>query len=173
MSQQERVSWVSLIVTVFFIVCYFTLLQGLPADADLFGGRLGRIISQGIGLLIVATVVGEAFARHAQRKVAGIANADATPIDERDLLIDLRAARNACWVLGLGVLAVIVQIGVLEAMQRKRDVDVATIHSDNMLEQLFTGPLTALQVAQLLVFVLLLSRTTVYGSRIIAYRRGF
>jgi hypothetical protein len=41
MSQQGRISWVSLIVTVLISVWYFAVVLGMPGDTHLFGLGMG------------------------------------------------------------------------------------------------------------------------------------
>lgn len=169
MSQQERISWVSLAVTLFIAWWYFSRVLALPPDADLMGRALARFVSGLIGFAIIASILGEVVLRIAQRRARG--GTDATAVDERDALIDLKATRNAHVVLVIGVATVLVQIVLVEWMQR--GAGGARQEATTLLQHLATGPLSALHVAQMLLFVLTLASIAVYVSRIVCYRRGF
>jgi hypothetical protein len=168
MSQRERVTWISLAVTLVLGYWYFSRLIQLPADADLHSGEMFRLVTRIIVLSIMLTIIGEIVVRIAQRHIHGTVTDDRTAFDERDVLIELKASRNAGAVLVCGVISVLVQIGLLEWAQRRGHATPA----ESMLERLFTGPLTGLHVAQYLLLALMLYSVTLYVSRIGYYRRG-
>jgi len=167
MSDRERVSWVALIVNLVIGGWYFSRILALPSGADLFGPRTAAFAVALITTAIIVSVACEILLRIIQRQTGG--GTDAAAQDERDTLIDLKAARNAHGMLGFAVVVVLVQIAMVEWAQRylgRRDP--ATV-----LELLATGPLGAMHVAQLLLFALLLGSVTLNASRIYFYRRGY
>jgi hypothetical protein len=169
MSQQERVSWVSLVVNLVIGYWYFERVFSLPAGADLFGPRMAVFA---INLIILSVFIGIAseLVLRAVQKRAGGEGADKSQIDERDRLIDLKATRNAHGVLWTAVFIVLVQIALLEWAQRfgHRISDPQTV-----LELMVTGPLAPMHIAQVLLLGLTLAGITVYASRIFFYRRGY
>jgi hypothetical protein len=175
MSEQERVSWVSLLVTLVIGIWYFSGVLALPADASLHTGAMARFVTKLIVFAIVLTIAGEALLHWAQRRMQGDAAKDATTNDERDALIHLKATRNANIALTIGVIFVLVQIALLESagrwLQGRQHRVLPT--PETVLEQLLTGPLSALHVAQLLLLALTIAGAVVYASRIFYYRRGY
>jgi hypothetical protein len=176
MSKQEQVSWVSLIVTLLLAIWYFGRVLALPPDVDLMSGEMARFITRLIGFAIAMQIGFVIMLRIAQQTARAVTGApkegdDATPIDERDRLIELYAARNAHFVLCAGAIAVFVQIGLTEWVQRRAHHEPP--QPDNLFELLLTGPLSALHVAQLLLLVLTLTSLTGYITRIVHYRRGY
>lgn len=169
MSQQERVSWIALIVNALIGYWYFERVFSLPAGADLFGPRMAAFAVQLIILSIVITIACEVALRVAQ-KAAGSGGVDKSKIDERDRLILLKAQRNAHGVLSMAIIVVLFQMAVLEWAHRFRNYnpDPRTV-----FELLATGPLAPMHVAQLLLLALTLSAITVYASRVFFYRRGY
>ena len=165
MSNQERVSWVSLLSTVLIGWWYFSNVLPLPADADLHFSLAG-FVTRLIVFAVLIAIAGEIALRVALR-LAGDPAEEGNPRDERDALIALQAARNAYGVLTVAVFVVLVQIALLEWV-RRRPAPPATV-----LEALATGPLTPLLIAQMLLAALTLAGLTVYASRIFYYRRGF
>ena len=174
MSQQERVSWLSLLTTLLIGYWYFQAVFALPADADLHGPAMARLVTKLIIMAIAIGIAGELLLRMVQHR-AHAADADATPADERDALINLKATRNAHVALGLGVILVLSQIAMLEMAPRLagRPVAGSTHVPDTLLQRLLAGPLSALHVAQLLLLALTLASITLYGSRVLYYRRGY
>jgi hypothetical protein len=173
MSQQERASWVSLATTLLIGYWYFSRVFALPAASDLHGGAMAGLVLRLIVLAIVIGIAGEVLLNLAQRSMRDGASADATTLDERDALIGLKATRNGHVALFAGVVFVLVQIALIEGIGgwmrgRHRDSPAAT----TVLEQILTGPLTAMHVAQLLLLVMTLSSLAIYASRIFYYRRG-
>jgi hypothetical protein len=167
MSKQERVSWVSLIVTLIVGVWYFSYVFALPADANLTGHAMTHLVANLIAISVVLGMLSELVLRLVTlRSCAGIS--DRTPQDERDTLISLKATRNAYIALFFGIIIVLMQIVLVEWVQRSMHSAPATV-----LEQILTGPLSALHVAQLLLLAMMLASTTVYISRIYFYRRGY
>lgn len=173
MSKQERVSWGSLLIHLVIGYWYFSHVLRLPADADLFGPGMWAFATGLIVTAIVLAVAGEIALDLVQRHAGG--GADATQADERDSLIDLKSCRNAYTVLCLAVVAVIVQIVLLEARPRWSAAPGggAMPMPDTVFERIFTGPHSAPLLAQLLLLALTVAGLTVYASRIFYYRRGY
>lgn len=167
MSERERISWVGLIVNLVITVWYFEHILRLPAEADLWGPRTAFFAASLVILAVFVAIACEVALRVVQRGTGG--GHDTAPQDERDVLIDLRATRNAHLVLGFGVIAVLVQLALLEWSQRywRRPAN-----PDTILELLGTGPLQAMHVAQLLLAALALAAFAQNASRIFYYRRG-
>jgi hypothetical protein len=168
MSQQERVSWVALVVNTVIGYWYFERVFSLPADADLFGPGMAAFAVRLFVLLIVITIACEVALRVVSKSVGS--DADKNTIDERDRLIDLKAVRNAYGVLSMGIVIVVVQVVQIEWAQRYRHLRP---DPQTMLELIGTGPLGASHVVQLLLLALTLAAITVYASRIFHYRRGY
>jgi hypothetical protein len=166
MSKQERVSWVSLIVTLIVGAWYFSHVFALPADANLTGHAMTHLVMNLIAISVVLGMLSELVLRWVSLR--SCAGTDRTPQDERDTLISLKATRNAYGVLFIGVVAVLSQIVLVQWVQRSAHSAPATV-----LEQILTGPLTPLHVAQLLLLATMLASSTVYISRIFFYRRGY
>jgi hypothetical protein len=168
MSQQERVSWIALIVNAVIGYWYFERVFSLPAGADLFGPGMAAFAVQLIVLSIVITVACEVALRIVQKGADGAP--DKNRIDERDTLIHLRSGRNAYGVLTICVIIVLLRVAVVEWLQRsgRPGPDPHT-----MLELLLAGPLAPMHVAQWLLMALALGATSAYASRIFYYRRGY
>jgi len=169
MSQQERVSWISLIVNLVIGYWYFERVFSLPAQADLFGPGMAAFAIRLIVLAIVLGIACEIALRIVQKGASG-GDPDRNRIDERDRLIDLKASRNAYGVLSVVVVIVLVQIALIEMSPRfwhRMPVP------ETVLGLMGTGPLAAMHVAQLLLLALTLGGITVYVSRIFYYRRGY
>jgi hypothetical protein len=170
MSEQERVSWVSLFINLVIGLWYFERVLGLPAGADLFGPRMAVFALNLIVFSIFVGIASEVLLRAVQKRSRGGERADATPIDERDALIDLKSSRNAYGVLSVALIAVLVQIALVEwATRRGRLLP----EPETVFELIATGPLAPMHIAQLLLFALTLGGITVYASRIVYYRRGY
>jgi hypothetical protein len=170
MSEQERISWVALIVNVVIGAWYFGRVLAAPAEADLFGPQIAKLA---IGLVITAVLVGiacEVLLRIVQQRTGG--GSDAAVQDERDALIDLKATRNAHGVLGVAVVVVLVQIALLEWGARSRYWSWR-YEPETVLGLLGTGPLQSMHVAQLLLAALGLAAITLNASRVFYYRRGY
>ena len=166
MSQQERVSWVSIVVTLIVGGWYFSYVFGLPADANLAGHSMTRLVANLIAISVILGMLSELVLRWVSlRSCAG--TTDRAPQDERDTLISLKATRNAYIAQFFGILIVLLQIVLVEWLQRSVHSAPATV-----LEQILIGPLSALHVAQLLLLAMMLTSATVYVSRIYFYRRG-
>jgi hypothetical protein len=163
MSKHERISWVSLLVTLAIGWWYFSRVLGLPADANLHF-PLARFVTQLVILAVLISIAGEIALRLVER--VGGQSPDDSPADERDAQISLKATRNAHGVLGASVVVVLVQIALLERLRRPADPP------STVLEALGAGPLTPLLIAQLLLLALTLAALTAHASRIVYYRRG-
>ena len=169
MSQQERISWISLIVNLLIGYWYFERVFSLPADANLFGARMAAFAVQLIILSIFIGIACEIALRMVQRG-ASDGDADKNKVDERDMLIGLKASRNAYGVLAVAVVVVLAQIAIIEMAPRwwhRMPVP------DNVLERIAIGPIAPMHIAQLLLLALTLAAITVYISRIFYYRRGY
>lgn len=169
MSQQERVSWVSLVVNVLIGYWYFERVLSLPAGADLFGPGMARFA---INLIILSIFIGIAceVALGMAQKRSGGSDADKNSIDERDQLINLKASRNAYGVLSMAIGLLLVRVALVEWVQRSgRHVP----DPQSMPELLLIGPLAPMHIAQLLLLALTLAGIAKYASRIFFYRRGY
>lgn len=167
MSNEERISWVALIVNLVIGGWYFSRILALPADADLFGPRTAVFAASLVMVAIIVSILCEVLLRVVQKQTGG--GGDAATRDERDALISLRATRNAHGVLGFALVAVLVQIALVEWAQRYRGRrDPGTV-----LELLATGPLEAMHVAQLLLAALTFAAIMLNASRVFYYRRGY
>lgn len=169
MSKQERVSWISLIVNLLIGYWYFERVFSLPAGADLFGPGMAAFA---IRLILLSIFIGIAceVALHIVQKGAG-SDADKNKTDERDVLINLKASRNAYGVLSVAVVIVLVQIALMEMATPR--IWHRLPKPDTVFELLGTGPLAPMHIAQLLLLALTLAGITVYASRIFFYRRGY
>jgi hypothetical protein len=168
MSQQERVSWVSLVVNVLIGYWYFETVLSLPPGADLFGPRMAGFAIQLVILSIIISVACEIALRMLQKQSGGD-DAEGR-VDERDRLINLKASRNGHGVLSLAIIIVVSQIAVLEWVRR---LGRHRFDPQSMLDVLVTGPLAPMHIVQLLLLALTLGAITVYASRIFYYRRGY
>lgn len=170
MSQQERVSWISLFVSLVIGYLYFSRVLALPADADLFSPGMARFALRLMLLAIVASVASEVLLKVAKQRASG---GNATPMDERDRLIDLKACRNAYGVLAGGTVVALSQVVMLEWFQRLGSTRPASPPTpDTVLGLMGTGPLQPMHIVQMLLLALTLAGLTVYISRIVYYRRG-
>jgi hypothetical protein len=168
MSQQERVSWVSLIVTMGISVWYFAIVLGQPGDTPLFG--LGMAVFGFI--LIVAAIVAAIASSLAMRWVQKRAGGDPQRrerLDERDRLINLRAARNAYVVLALAIGSVLALIATIQMFP----MPAGSTLRNTVLLRMAIGPLTAPLLAQWLLLALTLADVSKYVTRIVSYRRGY
>ncbi len=168
MSRQEQVSWISLVITVVLAVWYFSIVLQAPADADLHGRAMARLVSKIVTMAIVLGIAGELAFKYFARGAKG-----STEKDERDELIALRATRNGYVTLTIGVAVVLSQIAMIEMVQRLPAERLEPVETLAVLDMLLRGPLSALLVAQLLLMALTLAALCVYISRIVYYRRGY
>jgi hypothetical protein len=171
MSQQERVSWVSLIVTSVISVWYFAIVLGQPADTPLFG--LGMAVFAFI-LIVTAilTAIASGLALRWVQKRGGGDPKRRERLDERDRLINLRAARNAYVVLAFAIGSVLALIGSVQILRALPMPAGPTLH-DTVLVRMAIGPLTAPLLAQWLLLALTLADVCKYVTRIVSYRRGY
>jgi hypothetical protein len=165
MTKQEGISWISLLVGLTIGWYYFSRVLALPADADLFSPGMGRFALRLVLFSVFASVASEIALKVIQRRARAL---DATAVDERDQLIDLKACRNAYIVLVSGVSAVLFQVAMLEWFQRPGG---SRNPPDTVLEVIGTGPLAPMHIAQLLLLALLLASLVVSATRIAYYRR--
>lgn len=169
MSNEERVSWVALIVNVIIGTLYFSAILRAPADADLFGAGTA-VFAAGLVMLAIVVGIGTQVVLQVVQSTSG-GGKDAAKRDERDALIELKATRNAHFLLGFLVICVLVQIALIEWAQRYWRRPAAEV--DTVLELLATGPLQPMHVAQLLLAALTLGAIMLNASRVFYYRRGY
>lgn len=168
MSERERISWVGLVVNLVVTTWYFQRILRLPADADLFGPRTAAFAASLVTVAIVVAIGCQVALRLVDQRTGG--GKDASPTDERDVLIDLRSTRNAHFVLGFLLIIALAQVALVELAQRSGRAMPA---ADSVLELLATGPLQAMHLAQLVLAALALAAITQNASRIFFYRRGY
>jgi hypothetical protein len=171
MSQQERVSWVSLVVIVSISFWYFARVFALPGDSHLLGPGMAVFALNLIITAIFAGIASELLLRWIQRRSGGDPKRRER-IDERDRLINLRAGRNAYVVLEFAigiVLALILAIQMLRAMP----MPAGPALRDTVLVRMAIGPLNAPLLAQWLLLALTLADVCKYVTRIVSYRRGY
>ena len=178
MSEQERVSWVSLVINLVIGWLYFSHVFSLPASTDLFGPSIANFAMDKmvLNLIILALFVGiatEVLLKYYQKR-ARDARPDATALDERDVLINLKSMRNGFYVLVGCVVVLLVQVTLIERTARElsrrgRSMSAA----QTVWEQVLSGPLSAPVLAHLLLLALTLAGIAVYVSRIVQYRRGY
>lgn len=168
MSKQEQASWVSLVITVLVAIWYFSIVLQAPPDADLQGREMARLIGRIVTMAIVLGIAGEVLLRYFAKSPQG-----STETDERDELINLRASRNGYVALSISVAVVLVQIALIEMVQRLPAERLTLPEGHGVLDLLLRGPLSALLVAQLLLLALTIGGICVYVSRIVYYRRGY
>ena len=170
MSQQERVSWVSLIVNAFIGYWYFTRVLRMPGDASLLGPGMAAFTLNLIIVAIFAGILSELVLRRIQIRSGGDP-ARREKLDERDRLFNLRAGRNAYLVLVVAVATVLSLIALTQWMQ---SWGVPRLPApDIVLTRMINGPLTGPLIAQLLLFALTLAGLCKYVTRIVSYRRGY
>jgi len=117
---RERTAWISLIVTPLIWGGYFWKLWPDLRDGALQGGSVGLFVSTVVLLVIAQIVMAIVLAIFAGK-------AADTPMDEREQLIDLKAARVGYYLLGsllffvsalwiTGASALVMANGILAAM---------------------------------------------------------
>jgi hypothetical protein len=171
MSQQERVSWVSLVVITFIGFWYFARVFALPGDSHLFGPGMAVFALDLIITAIFAGIASEVLLRWVQRRAGGDPSRRERP-DERDRLINLRAGRNAYLVLAVSVGIVLALIGAIELL-RALPMPAGPTLADTVLVRMVIGPLDAPLIAQWLLLALMLADLCKYVTRIVSYRRGY
>ncbi len=148
LSYPEKSALVSLLAVLFIYGGYF---------ADVVSGASERTLSAmlyaSIGVVIALVVIEILF--HVALSLVSPGDAEA-PADERDRLINARAARLAYGVLSAGVIIVLVHILLRGAMGEAGAVAAV---------DLFT-------VANLLLLCVVCSEICQFGARIYYYRRG-
>jgi uncharacterized membrane protein len=170
MSQQERISWVALVINVVVSGLYFYGVFRMPGDSALLGPGMAIFIGPLILFAIVVAIVCEIVLRLVQKR-GGDDPSRVEQLDERDRLISLRAGHNAYAVLVIGIAVVIGHIAATQWMS-------ALWHASNaptrtVLLRLAVGPLNGPLIAQLLLLALTLASWCKYGTRIVSYRRGY
>ena len=94
MSYRELSAWGSLVITLVIFGNYFG--KGVGAGQATAGLLLGTVIA-----LIVLEIVYNTLVASWKR---------VSRADERDVLIDLKAARNASWVSSVGIVLLVLQV---------------------------------------------------------------
>jgi hypothetical protein len=171
MSQQERVSWVALVVTVLISGWYFAYVLGLPGNSPLFGLGMAVFAFVLIIAAILAAIVSELLLRWVQKRAGGDPNRHER-LDERDRLINLRAGQNAYVVLFASVAIVLGLIPMIQYM-RSFHWPAGAVLRDTVLVRMVMGPLDAPLLAQWLLLALTLADVCKYTTRIVSYRRGY
>ena len=138
MSYRELSAWGSLFITLVIFGNYFFKV-GLR-DVASAGLLAGTVIS-----LIVVEIIYNALIA-AWEKIE--------PRDERDRLIDLKAANNASWVSTVGLIVLISSVLIY------RSVNVSDVLD------------TTLEWVNAVVFILIASECARFASQAIGYRRG-
>jgi hypothetical protein len=170
MSQQERVSWVSLVVNAFIGYWYFARVLRMPGDTALLGPGMAVFTLNLIIVAIFAGILSELVLRLIQSRTGGDPS-KRERMDERDRLINLRAGRNAYVVL---VVAVATVLGLIAGTQWMQSWGMPRIlEPDIVLIRMINGPLTGPLIAQLLLLALTLAGLCKYVTRIVSYRRGY
>jgi hypothetical protein len=171
MSRQEKISWVSLIVTVLISIWYFAIVLPAPGDSHLFGPSMIVFALILAITAIFAAIAGELLLRRVQRR-SGDDPKRRERLDERDRLINLRAGRNAYVVLAWSIGFVLALIWTIQIM-RALPMPVGPTLRDTVLLRMAIGPLTAPLLAQWLLLALTLADVCKYVTRIVSYRRGY
>jgi len=170
MSQQERASWVSLVVNAFIGVWYFSVVFRAPGDSPLLGPVMGVFLMRLILAAIFAALLGELVLRWIQIRAGGDP-ARREQLDERDRLINLHAGRNAYVVLAVAIAAIISLIA-MTAWSQSWGWPVRSA-PDTVMLRMIRGPLTGPLIVQLLLLALTLAGLCRYVTRIVSYRRGY
>jgi hypothetical protein len=170
MSQHERVSWVSLMVTVVISFWYFAVVFASPGDSHLLGPGMAVFAFILIVTAIFAAIASELLLRWVQKRGGGDPSRREM-LDERDRLINLRAGRNAYVVLAVSIGAVLALIFTIQ-MLRSIPMPAGPTLRDTVLVRMVIGPLNAPLLAQWLLLALTLADVCKYVTRIVSYRRG-
>lgn len=170
MSQQERVSWVSVVVNVVIGCWYFSYVLGLPGSTNLLGmGMVGFVAAITFAAILTA-IVSNVVLREVQ-KHGGVDPARRERLDERDRLISLRAGRNGYVVLTAMTAFVVGMIGMTQWLGSWQ-VHFTFSH-DTVLTRLIAGPLTGGLIVQWLLLAMTLAEVCKYLTQIVSYRRGY
>lgn len=148
LSFKEKSILISLVAVLFVYGSYF---------ADMVSGfstpSLGAMLTTSIWLVIALITIEVAL----HVTIAAFDTKDAgTAEDERDVLVSGRAARISQGVLAFGVVLVIGRVVIRGAMDEAAGVTEVTMF----------------EVANLLLFFLVLSELVNYGAKLVYYRRG-
>jgi hypothetical protein len=171
MSQQERVSWVSLIVTATVSIWYFALVFPAPGDSHLLGPGMWVFAFILIITAILVAIASEVLLRWVQKRAGGDPSRRERP-DERDRLISLRAGRNA-YVLLFGSVVLILGLIVMIQIMRSLTWPPGPALPNTVLMRMVTGPLDGPLIGQWLLLALTLADLCKYVTRIVSYRRGY
>ena len=148
MSFREKTAWACFLSTILIWAPYFWNVLKLfrahePSGGAILGMFIGAVVLQ-VVIMIVAAIVIAIFSKQ-------------EPKDERDILIEAKASRNAYFVLGFFIMfagAWIFMYGFAAG------------------EGLFTQVVTPLVISQLIFFCFVAAETARYASLIVSYRRG-
>jgi ABC-type multidrug transport system permease subunit len=166
-SKQERASWTALVVNVLIGVWYFSAIFSLPGDLNLYSRALMQLI---IKMIIVSIVV--AIAAEIVFHILAGQPKDKVSEDERDQVIDTRAARNGYYLLVAGVFVIITRIVMAVSVEQMPAFKRAG-HTAGVIETLFATPVSPIYIANLLLLAFFAAGTAVHASRIFYYRRGY
>ncbi|MEP5766357.1 MAG: hypothetical protein ABJ308_17285 [Halieaceae bacterium] len=149
LSFREKSILISMLAQVLIFGNYFAELLGAAAEPG-----LGAMLSAMIGAIIALIVVEILF--HAAIAIFDRSEAESQPADERDRMISGRASVISRFLLSGGVLLVLGHLLVNGALLESGDVRGVTLF----------------EVANLLLFVFVLSEIVHYGAQLWFYRRG-
>ncbi len=168
MSKQERVSWVSSIVSVVVAWLYFSHVLQYPPDAG--PASATRVASSASSCSAFRWASITEVAIRIVQSTRGHEVDDSNAKDERDELIGLKSARIGYAALSTGVFIVLAQIAIIEwfAPSGARHGHVP----ETLGEAILTGPVTPAIVWQLLLAASTFAGIAVSVGRIVYYRRG-
>jgi hypothetical protein len=170
MSNEERVSWVALIVNIVVGGLYFGRIFAMPADANLFGPRTAAFAAGLVTLAVVVAIATQVALQIVQKLAQGGSNLAAR--DERDDLIELKATRNGFYMLGFALICALAQVAITEWTPLSwRAGPWRAEQVDTVLELILTGPMQTMQLANLVLLAMTLGAITVNASRVCYYRR--
>lgn len=148
LSMREKSALISLLAVLFVYGGYFADLLSGNADQTLSG-----MLYASIGVIVALVIIQVVF----NAVLGAFAGKDANaPADERDRLIGGRAAVLGHHVLSAGVVIVLCRMVIGGAMSESAGVEEVTLF----------------EVANLLLFALVLSELVFYGAQLYFYRRG-
>lgn len=148
LSTREKTALISLLAVLFVYGGYFADLLSGNAEQTLSG-----MLYASIGVIVALVIIEVVF--HAVLGIFAGKEANA-PADERDRLIRSRATAIGNHVLSAGVVIVLCRMVIGGAMWESAGVEEVTLF----------------EVANLLLFALVLSELVFYGAQVYFYRRG-
>ena len=138
MSYRELSAWGSLVITLIIFGNYF--LNGVLSGQATAGLLLGTVIA-----LVVLEIIYNILIATWKRDL---------PADERDVLIDLKASRNASWVSSVGIVLLITQV-----------LFYRMVNGSSWIE-------STMDWVNALLFILIASESVRFASQAISYRKG-